>query len=111
MDDVCYTCGEVEDALRGECPNSKRECGHHCNCTWIHDSCCWCPAHVNDDGVFVKDKHPARGLDGVCVECGAGPEEFHRDGCRTVIFTPDIKSGTISADKIKSGDITTERYP
>jgi hypothetical protein len=39
----CITCIEdPPDARRGECPNSRRPCGHHCNCSWIHDACCWC---------------------------------------------------------------------
>lgn len=51
--DECGTCGEFGDRRRGECPNGQRPCLHHCNCVWIHDSCHWCPAHVNDDGRFV----------------------------------------------------------
>ena len=37
------TCGEVGDADQEmQCPKSKRVCGHHCNCVWTHDDCCWC---------------------------------------------------------------------
>jgi hypothetical protein len=39
----CITCTEdPPDARRGECPKSRRPCGHHCNCSWIQDACCWC---------------------------------------------------------------------
>lgn len=52
LDTECGTCGQVE-GVEGECPGSKRPCGHHCNCIWIHDACDWCPAHINEDGVLV----------------------------------------------------------
>jgi hypothetical protein len=35
--DVCTTCV----ASRG-CPNSKHQCGHHCNHSWSNGECCWC---------------------------------------------------------------------
>lgn len=49
---VCMACAE-EVGERGECPGSSRECGHHCDCLWHQDVCCWCPAHINDDGEVV----------------------------------------------------------
>lgn len=39
MSEECDSCGEVEE---GDCPQSQRPCGHHCNHTWSHDECCWC---------------------------------------------------------------------
>lgn len=39
----CLTCGEL-DGVEGECPASERPCGHHCNCSWVHDHCHWCDA-------------------------------------------------------------------
>ena len=39
-EDECLTCGE--DIPPNECPKSLRPCGHHCNCSWIHDYCHWC---------------------------------------------------------------------
>lgn len=36
----CYSC--EEDEPRGECPASRRSCGHHCDHSWTHESCCWC---------------------------------------------------------------------
>lgn len=39
-DSDCLSCGEGEP--NGECQNSKRQCGHHCNHSWTHDMCCWC---------------------------------------------------------------------
>lgn len=41
-EDGCATCSEMPGELLGECPQSRRPCGHHCNCSWIHDSCHWC---------------------------------------------------------------------
>jgi 5-methylcytosine-specific restriction endonuclease McrA len=38
--DGCFSCGEGEPEQ--ECSKSRRACGHHCNCSWIHDRCCWC---------------------------------------------------------------------
>lgn len=44
----CSSCAdpEVEGAEdiapKGECPKSKKPCGHHCNHSWSHDVCCWC---------------------------------------------------------------------
>lgn len=41
--DDCIACeefGAEED--RGECPESKLDCGHHCNHFTTHDKCCWC---------------------------------------------------------------------
>lgn len=40
LDDECLSCGE--ECEKNECPESKRECGHHCNHSWSHDECCWC---------------------------------------------------------------------
>ena len=40
-DEDCGSCGEP-DCVEGECPRSKRSCGHHCNCSWVHDVCHWC---------------------------------------------------------------------
>lgn len=38
--DDCISCGE--EMPEGECPKSERPCGHHCNCSWVHDACDWC---------------------------------------------------------------------
>ncbi len=38
--DDCAGCGEHDPI--GECPKSRRTCGHHCNCIWVHDHCHWC---------------------------------------------------------------------
>ncbi len=43
----CATCEELgEDWNKGECPESKRPCGHHCNCVWTQDRCCWCGKEI-----------------------------------------------------------------
>lgn len=36
----CFSCGE--EVPRGECAKGQRRCGHHCNCSWTQDECCWC---------------------------------------------------------------------
>lgn len=36
----CGTCGEGPP--EGECPQSKRPCGHHCNHVWDDGACHWC---------------------------------------------------------------------
>jgi hypothetical protein len=38
--DGCSSCGE--EMPEGECPDSRRTCGHHCNHSWSHDHCDWC---------------------------------------------------------------------
>jgi hypothetical protein len=44
----CHTCadptipGSEDGAPKGECPESQRVCGHHCNCSWTQDHCHWC---------------------------------------------------------------------
>jgi len=43
----CVSCGE--ETPRAECPESKRPCGHHCNCSWVHDHCCWCGAEFGEE--------------------------------------------------------------
>lgn len=48
----CITCAEGWGEPN-ECPGSLRPCGHHCNHLDVHDACCWCTAHVNDDGEVV----------------------------------------------------------
>lgn len=53
-DSDCTSCmeaaaGGAEDCPRGECPKSKRSCGHHCNCSWTQDRCCWCGAEIGED--------------------------------------------------------------
>lgn len=44
----CGSCGEGTPA--GECPKSKRPCGHHCNHVWTHDTCDWCGIEFLGDG-------------------------------------------------------------
>lgn len=34
----------------GECKASERRCGHHCNCSWVHDCCHWCGTEFGGDG-------------------------------------------------------------
>lgn len=44
----CATCGEIE-GVEGECPESQRPCGHHCNHIWTHDACCWCKVELQGE--------------------------------------------------------------
>lgn len=39
--DECGSC-DYPGAEKEWCPKSERPCGHHCNCSWTHDVCCWC---------------------------------------------------------------------
>ena len=39
VDPDCWSCGELGVE---QCPASKFDCGHHCNCSWTQDVCCWC---------------------------------------------------------------------
>jgi hypothetical protein len=49
VDDDCSSCGE-DAAVPFECPSSRRRCGHHCNCSWSQDACCWCGATFENEG-------------------------------------------------------------
>lgn len=52
FDDFCFELNCVsctEDIPKNECPNSKRKCGHHCNCCWTQDVCCWCEKTFGED--------------------------------------------------------------
>lgn len=44
----CMTCEEGTGAPN-ECPKSPRSCGHHCNHSVTHDSCCSCGAQIVTD--------------------------------------------------------------
>jgi len=43
----CLSC--QEDLPKNSCQKSERPCGHHCNHTWTHDSCCWCGEIFGDE--------------------------------------------------------------
>lgn len=47
-DDQCSSC--PEGMPLHECPKSRRPCGHHCNCSWVHDCCHWCGVEFGEDG-------------------------------------------------------------
>ena len=50
-DEPCMTCSDEPDEKekRNECQHSKyKDCGHHCNCMWDQDKCCWCGAKIED---------------------------------------------------------------
>lgn len=54
IDDECSTCDCGDEATESDkCPNSQRQCGHHCNHSWSHESCCWCGKVWNEVGVPV----------------------------------------------------------
>lgn len=55
----CVSCGE--GLPRGECPESKRPCGHHCNHSWSHDGCDWCGAMFGEVGPLVADPEGPHG--------------------------------------------------
>jgi hypothetical protein len=42
----CDSCGEDTAEV---CPQSRRDCEHHCNHIWTHDACCWCGAEFDVD--------------------------------------------------------------
>lgn len=54
-DNECATCGE--DVEENECPNSPRPCGHHCNHSWTHDSCCWCGTEWDGEDEIPPDQN------------------------------------------------------
>jgi len=51
LDPVCTSCGE--EMPKNECPHSQRPCGHHCNCAWVQDQCCWCGKEFGDEEEVV----------------------------------------------------------
>ena len=51
----CSSC--LEGGIpRNECPQSKRECGHHCNHAWSHEHCCWCDQEVGEEEQVAASK-------------------------------------------------------
>jgi hypothetical protein len=46
------TCEEGTDE---RCRESRRSCGHHCNCAWTHAICHWCDAEFGDTAVFPDE--------------------------------------------------------
>ncbi len=52
VDQECDTCTEGA-GKPNECPNSKRPCGHHCNCSWVHDCCHWCGGELIGDDEWI----------------------------------------------------------
>lgn len=48
MEEECAAC--PEGIPKGECKQSKRPCGHHCNCSFEHDHCHWCDKWFGEDG-------------------------------------------------------------
>ena len=44
----CVSCGE--EIPKNDCEKSKRPCGHHCDCSWSQDHCCWCNKWLGEDG-------------------------------------------------------------
>lgn len=52
----CSSCGDMPE---GECPKSLRPCGHHCNCSWVHDCCHWCNVEFGEDGAETPMEVPA----------------------------------------------------
>ena len=42
-------CINCDEEFHEQCPQSKRECGHHCNHVWTHDECCWCGKEFGPD--------------------------------------------------------------
>lgn len=52
----CISCGE--EMIRNECPKSTLDCGHHCNCSWIHDYCHFCEANFGEEGKITSYGSP-----------------------------------------------------
>lgn len=72
-DDTCTTCGMGDSVTHPEhepCPKSKRSCGHHCEHSWSHDSCCWCKASWGEGGSFT----PGEATNDGRIEVASGPE-------------------------------------
>jgi hypothetical protein len=48
--EVIAECASCEEGIpRDDCPQSKRPCGHHCNCSWTQDVCCWCGKEFDEE--------------------------------------------------------------
>lgn len=79
----CLTCGEqADDTMFNECPESRRSCGHHCNCSWVHDCCHWCGAEIGE-----ADSEPP--AEPACEVCGGrGVIPFESDDPEAPEFEP-----------------------
>jgi hypothetical protein len=75
----CYSCGEPG---AGECPKSKRSCGHHCNCSWVHDHCHWCGQDFGEES--ERNWRLNLPSEDRCPDCGApvsASASSHRVNC------------------------------
>lgn len=68
--DECGSCGETPE---GECPKSRRPCGHHCNHVWTHDHCDWCGAEFVDETPSALVEDPRHRDVVVSLTIDAGP--------------------------------------
>ncbi len=50
----CDSCGQTPE---NECSEARRFCGHHCNCSWVHDVCHWCGEEFGEEGGPEDDKN------------------------------------------------------
>lgn len=41
----CYSC-DLDDGVLGQCAESRRPCGHHCNHIVTDDDCHWCETRL-----------------------------------------------------------------
>jgi hypothetical protein len=91
LDPECTSC--PEGMPENECPASRRQCGHHCNCSWVHDHCHWC------DAEFSEEEASPAGVDtdftnGVtCDWCGKVPEEHGNSDAGPMTVCPPPCSG------------------
>ena len=69
--DDCASCGEVPG---NDCPEGKRPCGHHCNCSWTQDVCCWCGE------TFGEQKETDMKIEAIAKVC----HEANRAYCQTI---------------------------
>ena len=87
----CGSCAEFgDDTLKNECPASRRPCGHHCNCVWIHYGCDWCGARTNDDGDLIVPRYPP-----TCHDHGGTDLGPHGLGC----WCPELEAVTVPDPK------------
>lgn len=68
-------CTSCNDEVQGSvsCKESRRTCGHHCECSWLWDKCCWCGEEFGEKlGLCPHCGQPAIEVGGLCKDCENG---------------------------------------
>lgn len=67
QEDYMFCCEEGAQGYPHSCAASKRACGHHCSCIWVHDACCWCGTEFGEYGEAETEEDRMLSTQGAAV--------------------------------------------